>query len=178
LKHLEIEFIKGLYLCRCSNFGNGCESTKKNINDMHRGVGIIIKNKSGNLFFIQEKDETYPFVEYRNYCSLFGGKIEDGETLEIGLIRELKEEIDFEGEDQMCNLKPVFLKCFLLKNNLSEFEFNLFEGILSDDDFALLSQKRIMEGRSKILNKKGLMNEKWIWGLEVVIEFYLNNTAA
>jgi 8-oxo-dGTP pyrophosphatase MutT (NUDIX family) len=138
---------------------------------MHRGVGIIIRNESGNLFFVQEKDETYPFVEYRNCCSLFGGKIEDGETLEIGLIRELKEEIEIGNLFQKMNIR--FLKSFLMKNNLSEFEFSLFEGILSDDDFILLSQKRIMEGRSKVLDKNGLLGEKWIWGLEVVIRFYL-----
>lgn len=140
---------------------------------MHRGVGIIMRNESGNLFFVQEKDETYPFIEYRNYCSFFGGKIEDGETIEAGLIRELKEEIEI--GDLISEMDIRFFKSFLLENNLSKFEFNLFEGILNDDDFIFLSQKKIMEGRSKILSQDELMNEKWVWGLDVVIGFYFSD---
>lgn len=137
---------------------------------MHTGVGIIIRNKSGNSFFIQEKDESYPVERYRNCCSLFGGKIEEGETPLEGLKRELMEEVDFGNLIHKMDVR--FIQSFLIQNR---FEFNLFEGILEDPDFYFLKDKAIFEGRSKMLNKDFLMEEKWVWGLEEVISFYFKN---
>lgn len=141
---------------------------------MHLGVGIIIRNESGDLFFIQEKDETYPVEKYRNYCSFFGGKIEEGETPLEGLKRELIEEVDLGDLIQRIDIR--FIQSFFIQKR---FEFNLFEGVLSDDDFKILKHKYdtsslpVFEGRSKILDKDLLIKEKWIWGLEEVVLFYL-----
>jgi len=137
---------------------------------MHLGVGIIIRNESGDLFFIQEKDETYPIEKYRNCYSLFGGKIEEGETPLIGLRRELKEEIEMGDLIQHINIH--FLQSFIIKND-NPFSFHLFEGIMNDDHFNSLLQKKVIEGRSKVLNKNQLENGRWIWGLEKTIAYYL-----
>ncbi len=137
---------------------------------LHQGVGIIFRNKEHSAFFIQVKDESYPIPEYRECNSLFGGKIEDGESPEEGLLRELNEELGLGKLMDKLNIK--FIQTFNLQKE-KEFEFHLFEGILENDDFLALSQVSVFEGYGKLIKKENLLNEKWIWGLEKVLEFYL-----
>ncbi len=139
--------------------------------EIHQGVGIIIKNKSDTLFLIQEKDETYPIPQYRNCYSLFGGRIEDEETVFEGLMRELNEELLL--DDLLDQMNIHFIQKFQIKTKEKYFHFHLFEGILDDDLFQKLSSIKCYEGYSHIIEKKELQNIQWVWGLEKVLKNYL-----
>lgn len=58
------------------------------------GTAIIIENSQGNIL-LQHRD-TNPQIKYPSTWVLFGGGQEHGETPEMAIARELKEEIDIE----------------------------------------------------------------------------------
>jgi len=47
--------------------------------------------------FLQKKDDTHPTIP--NYFSFWGGMVEEGETPEEAVVRETKEELDYELKD-------------------------------------------------------------------------------
>ncbi len=65
--------------------------------EKHHGVGIIVTDSNKDWFYIQQKDDTYPFIEYRLCYSFFGGAIEAGENELGALERELSEELEPEA---------------------------------------------------------------------------------
>jgi 8-oxo-dGTP diphosphatase len=73
--------------------------------DAKRHIAVIIpyqKRSEGNLFFLQMRDEHAP--TNANKFSLFGGGLDDGETAEEAMLRELQEELEY---------SPKNLKYFL-----------------------------------------------------------------
>ena len=48
---------------------------------MHYGVGLLISNESQTQFFVQQKDETYPYEDWRGCLSFWGGAIEEGDEI-------------------------------------------------------------------------------------------------
>ncbi|MCB9798983.1 NUDIX domain-containing protein [Candidatus Nomurabacteria bacterium] len=64
---------------------------------MKVSVSIIIENSKGEfLFFLRDDKETIP---YPNHWCLLGGRVEEGETFEETIVREMKEEIELELKD-------------------------------------------------------------------------------
>ena len=59
-----------------------------------RGVSAILINSRGQLL-LQQRDDN-PAIRYPGHWCLFGGTVEDGESVEAALVREVKEEIDFD----------------------------------------------------------------------------------
>jgi len=57
-------------------------------------TGIILRNKEGKLL-LQHRDDKEG-VLCRNMWGLFGGEVEEGETPEEGVIREIMEELSFD----------------------------------------------------------------------------------
>ena len=55
--------------------------------------GLILDNGSGKIL-LQLRDNKST-IQYPNSWGTFGGQIEDGETPEQAIIREIKEEIDY-----------------------------------------------------------------------------------
>ena len=58
--------------------------------------GLIIENAE-NEILLQLRDDK-PDLEYPNCWGTFGGQIEEGETPQEALVREIKEELDFDVE--------------------------------------------------------------------------------
>ncbi len=139
---------------------------------MHLGVGIIIINENRDSCFVQIKDEHYPVEKYRNGLSFFGGKIEVGESPLEGLLRELEEEIDI--KDLIPVLSIRFIQKFEIGQN-PKFEFHFFEGILSQEEFNILTERKVFEGTGKSFPISSITNLNWIWGLEKVISEYSEN---
>ncbi len=55
----------------------------------HKGVGAIITTPDKSLFYLQQKDETYPIAKWRLALSVWGAAME-------AVLRELKEELDWQ----------------------------------------------------------------------------------
>ena len=60
-------------------------------------VKVILVNPKGEIFLLH-RDDT-PNIEVPNKWSFVGGALEEGETPEEGILRETKEEIDFDVKD-------------------------------------------------------------------------------
>ncbi len=59
-----------------------------------QGISIILLNKNQEIL-MQQRDNI-PTITYPGYWGLFGGSMEDNETPEEAIIREVKEEINFD----------------------------------------------------------------------------------
>ena len=58
--------------------------------------GLIIENAVGEIL-LQLRDDK-PGIEYPNCWGTFGGQIEEGETPQEAIVREIKEELDYDVE--------------------------------------------------------------------------------
>ncbi|OGF22900.1 hypothetical protein A2Y83_00845 [Candidatus Falkowbacteria bacterium RBG_13_39_14] len=64
---------------------------------MKKIAAIILENdKGGILLYLRDNKSTIPFP---HHWDLFGGHVEDGETVEEALVREVKEELDFDLQE-------------------------------------------------------------------------------
>ncbi len=109
-------------------------------------VAIAIIYQS-NQFLMQLRDDI-PTIRYPGKWGLFGGHIELGETPEIALIRELKEEINLDVEQvQKFGIYPdneVLRHVFSVPLNVDIEQLTLNEGW----DFKLISPTEIKEGKA------------------------------
>jgi len=61
---------------------------------MKKIASLIVENEKGEiLLYLRDNIPTIPFP---NHWDLFGGHIEEGETPERALVREVKEELDYD----------------------------------------------------------------------------------
>ncbi|HSE30658.1 MAG TPA: NUDIX domain-containing protein [Pyrinomonadaceae bacterium] len=94
-----------------------------------KGVSAILINPSGKVL-LQQRDNN-PSIRYPNHWALFGGSMEDGETADEAVVREVEEEIGFQ-------LQTFGLFREFIQNNKREFAFvgsitaNLSELTLSE----------------------------------------------
>ena len=58
--------------------------------------GLLIENAKGEIL-LQLRDDK-PGLEYPNCWGTFGGQVEEGETPQEALIREIREELDYDVE--------------------------------------------------------------------------------
>ena len=64
---------------------------------MKRIAAIIFLNDSGELLLYRRDNK--PGIPFPRHWDLFGGHIEEGETPEQALVREVKEELDYDLKD-------------------------------------------------------------------------------
>ena len=83
-------------------------------NTSGEGVSAILINSRGQVL-LQQRDDN-PAIRYPGHWSLFGGTIEDGESAETAVAREVQEEIDF-------GMKNFGLFREFVQNNKREFAF-------------------------------------------------------
>ena len=60
-------------------------------------VKIILINPKNEILLLHRED--LPYIDIPNKWSFVGGALDEGETPEEGIIRETKEEIDFDVKD-------------------------------------------------------------------------------
>jgi len=88
---------------------------RKRLNETNaQGVSAILINAQGQVL-LQQRDDN-PAIRYPGHWSLFGGTIEDGESPETAVAREVKEEIDFD-------MRNFGLFREFVQNNKREFAF-------------------------------------------------------
>lgn len=102
---------------------------------MEKIAAIIFENDKGEILLYLRDNK--PGIPYPNHWDLIGGHVEEGETPEEALIREVKEELDFElrefrfFKEYLClegdaypNIKYIFCGKF----NVPLQEITLLEG--------------------------------------------------
>jgi 8-oxo-dGTP pyrophosphatase MutT (NUDIX family) len=140
--------------------------------EKHHGVGIIVTDSNKDWFYIQQKDDTYPFIEYRLCYSFFGGAIEAGENELGALERELSEELEPEAAQwirQVCN--KVFDA--EITTSRESYHFTLFEAVLPKYDLEDLAKLPVKEGASRLVSRKEINKLKFVHNLKVVLDKYL-----
>lgn len=135
---------------------------------MHRGVGLVVTNPARTHFFLQQKDEAYE--PHPLGYSFFGGAIEPDEDLSTALHRELREELGM--------LATTFIDAgpehVLTMELPAGFSFSLFEVVLPSS-LGLLHGVEVLEGkRGAVIARTDLEHVSFIWGLEQVMQRYLN----
>src|SRR5205814_1247513 len=79
-----------------------------------QGVSAILINRRGQML-LQQRDDN-PAIRYPGHWSLFGGSIENGEPASSAVVREIREEINFE-------MRNFGLFREFVQNNKREFAF-------------------------------------------------------
>ena len=64
---------------------------------MQKIAAIILENDKGELLLYFRDNK--PGIPFPNHWDLFGGHVEDGETPDEALIREIKEELNYDLKD-------------------------------------------------------------------------------
>jgi 8-oxo-dGTP diphosphatase len=64
---------------------------------MNKVATALLFDRNNKLLIYLRDDK--PDIPFPNYWDLFGGHVEEGETPEIALVRELKEELDIDVTD-------------------------------------------------------------------------------
>jgi 8-oxo-dGTP pyrophosphatase MutT (NUDIX family) len=127
-------------------------------------VGLILIDKNNNLL-LQLRDNT-PSIRYPNCVGTFGGQIEEGETAEQAIVRELKEELEYN------------LQNFTFVGNFPFKEYDVFM-FLKEDKSLDVKKLRIQEGQKIILinrNNPKLENYQFAFNCQKIIEHHLSST--
>jgi len=123
-----------------------------------RVCGLILENNKRKILF-QLRDNK-PSIAYPNCWGTFGGHIEDGETPEETIKREIKEELDYDLKDfKLYNI--YFFK---------DYKVYMFRKV---DKKIKLSDLKILEGqKGKFLTLKQIKNKKCAFNDKKIAEDY------
>ncbi|BDS12272.1 NUDIX domain-containing protein [Aureispira anguillae] len=143
--------------------------------EIHQGVGLLIGNQDQSRFFVQIKDEQYPFEAWRGACAFWGGAIEkeDANAL-VAVEREVMEEIPA-AVPILRNISKTKIKQYLINNQHVQqvFGLTIFEAIVSDEQLEKIAQSEVLEGKGVLMNRATLLQAQWIWGIDFIFEEYL-----
>ncbi|MDF1665208.1 MAG: NUDIX domain-containing protein [Planctomycetota bacterium] len=137
----------------------------------HHGVVLVLTNPERTHFLLQRKDASYPHFP-RGY-SFFGGALEDGETEEAGLQRELAEEF---SEEVRVLLRTPRRRRFSgwIETEQFRFKISLFESTLSHDQLQTIASMPVLEGESAdLIAREKLNGLAYVWGLEQLVPVLL-----
>jgi len=142
---------------------------------LHQGVGLLISNTDQTQFFIQIKDEQYPYEAWRGACAFWGGAMEPEDEQELTAVeRELEEEIP-DAALLLKHIPKTKINRYLINNKtvIQPFSLTVFEAIVSTEALQKIAQTRVLEGRALLLSKTDLLKRKWIWGMDFILKEYL-----
>ena len=95
-----------------------------------KGVKVILVNELNEIFLLHRDNK--PGLAVKNKWSFVGGHVDEGETPEEAVVRETKEEIDFDLKAfslfKIYENPDVFSYVFVGKINKKLFELTLYEG--------------------------------------------------
>lgn len=134
-------------------------------------VNVIICNSDKSKFFIQQKDDTYHLENYRKHFIHFGGAVDEGETFEEAIVREVREEIEFASI-----VEPEIKYLF----DLDVSHINLIDtshvycAILDDDVFDRVALGDVYEGIKAVKSREELFDLTWIPGGDLAVKKFLD----
>ena len=139
----------------------------------HHGVGALVTNAGRTRFFVQQKDATYP--RFPLAYSVFGGAREVGERLEQALARELREELGDAAQRLLDADSVHVLTTRVSPEGAEDFDYSLFEIVVDDAQLDALAEVPVLEGeRGAVVTRAELPRLPFVWGLEAVVEAYLD----
>ena len=142
---------------------------------MHKGVGLLISNLDGSRFFIQQKDESYPYEEWRNCCSFWGGAIEEEDASELVAVhRELEEEIPDTLELLLPMDKKIIGK-YKIPTFDSAFWLTVFVVQVTNAELDKIATTKVLEGRGVLFSRVEALAQKWIWNTDFIFHDYMKS---
>lgn len=143
--------------------------------EIHKGVGLLISNKDHNQFFIQIKDEQYPYKEWRGACAFWGGAIEEEDQDERTAVeRELEEEIP-EAAFLLKDIQKNKINRYWIDNKsvVQPFWLSIYEVTIENEQLQKVAKSTVLEGKGLLISKSDLLQKKWIWGMDFIFKEYL-----
>jgi 8-oxo-dGTP pyrophosphatase MutT (NUDIX family) len=136
----------------------------------HSGVGALVTNQARTRFFVQQKDTNY--TPHPMGYSFFGGAVDAGESTDVAIVRELREELG-DAAEALVVAGPTLQ--FVEVVGPAGFDFALYEVVLADEVLEGLANVPVHEGeRGALVERAQLAQLPFIWGLEQVVARYLS----
>ena len=124
-------------------------------------VGAIIENEKSEIL-LQKRDARAP--TFKNCWTLFGGKVETGETPRAALLRELAEELSLTSN--------LISKCKVIQKNVQNNDSVQYVFLV--EITAKLADLKLKEGvEMKFINRKNLFKRKFAFNIREVLKTYL-----
>lgn len=139
---------------------------------MHYGVGLLISNQEQTQFFVQQKDNDYPFKEWRGCLSFWGGAVEPEDNSNLQAVeRELEEEIpqavpllQHYAKKKIGTFKITYAQPFIL----TVFEVRVPDYLLQE-----ISKVNVLEGNGILMDRATIEAQKWIWETDFIFLEYI-----
>lgn len=142
-------------------------------NGRHHGAIVIATDPMLSWFLLQQKCQRHPDPECRGKISFIGGKVEAGETPQQAMIREAGEE--FPGLAGVAlSQEPRSLWDLAVTHPGGEYDLTVFERLLYEPYLRWITMQPCTEGRSIIVPRAEFLDRPFIYGLQGVAAFYLN----
>lgn len=134
-------------------------------NSGHEGVGLIIRSGDVSLWFVQQKDETYPIEKWQLSYSVWGGAMEEGEEPQAALLRELEEELSWNPPKM-----PDYIGRQIVHSD-SYFAIHLYEYTMPAAELKVWAEGLdVQEGYGKLVAREALFGRTWVWDLDKLIK--------
>lgn len=154
-------------------------SKNKTWTNLNSAVTIITNEYKTKMLF-QEYDNTYPRVNMRGKFNLFGGNIENFETPQDAIKRELLEEIN--NYNLLNNINSSLIKLgnfyasYFIDDVLYSIDENVFLSVLKNDFFDTLSNdvNYSNEGTSRVISINSDIINNTTWTTPYILQKYLN----
>lgn len=139
---------------------------------MHYGVGLLISNENQTRFFVQQKDEYYPFEDWRGCLSFWGGAVEKEDNSNLQAVaRELEEEIP-EAVALLQNYSKQEIGTFKI-TYAQPFFLTVFEVRVPDYLLEQIAKVEVLEGNGLLLSDTDIKAQKWIWETDFIFLEYI-----
>lgn len=134
-------------------------------NSEHEGVGLIIRSDDVSLWFVQQKDETYPIEKWQLSYSVWGGAMEEGEEPQAALLRELEEELSWQPSKM-----PDYIGQKIVDSD-RRFAIHLYEYTMPTAELKTWAESlEVQEGYGQLVAREALFDRPWVWDLDQLIQ--------
>jgi len=141
--------------------------------EVHKGVGLLIGNSDQTQFFVQIKDEEYPFEEWRGACAYWGGAIEEDDSSELEAVeRELEEEVPG-AVPILEDIPKIRVDKYWVEEVEQPFWLTIFEAVVSDEQLKRVAENEVLEGYGRLMTREEILESKWIWKMDFIFKKYL-----
>lgn len=135
---------------------------------------MAVTDTSGDLYYVQKKDDGYYIKEFRSKYTFFGGGIKTGEAEYIALKRELREEL----EEEAVNIISISAKKLFDQEVINvrggNHLISFYESRIDMNDLIRISLLPIKEGEKGVLLKRTeLRSAPFIPDLKLLLNKYI-----
>lgn len=140
--------------------------------ERHWGVGVVITQPDRQRFLVQEKDDAYPFPEFRRKYSFIGGEKEAGEHPNEAVVRESREELRGRKVEQVVSSMERLFD-LTVRSKHGPYYFSLYESVVSPRSLERLVAAGLNEGIGHLVSLEKFRQLPWVWNLDQAVNLYL-----